>query len=282
MINIGLTGWGDHDSLYEDLERQSDKLQTYASHFPIVELDASYYAIQPERNNMKWIKETPDRFEFIVKIHQALTLHADYKDYAETRSELFEQFKQMLQPLIDHHKLAMVLVQFPPWFDCTAQNIKYILYVRQQLADIPICVEFRHQSWFNDQFKEQTLSFLTEHHIIHSVVDEPQVREGSIPLVNRITTETAFVRYHGRNRQGWTKKDMTDQEWRDVRYLYNYNKEELTDLANKVRIIEQKAKKVYVVFNNNSGGHAAQNAKTYQDMLDIEYTGLAPQQLKLF
>lgn len=56
------------------------------------------------------------------------------------------------------------------------------------------------------QFKEQTLSFLTEHHIIHSVVDEPQVREGSIPLVNRITTETAFVRYHGRNRQGWTKK----------------------------------------------------------------------------
>ena len=282
MINIGLTGWGDHDSLYEDLERQSDKLQTYASHFPIVELDASYYAIQPERNIMKWIKETPDRFEFIVKIHQALTLHADYKDYAETRSELFEQFKQMLQPLIDHHKLAMVLVQFPPWFDCTTQNIKYILYVRQQLADIPICVEFRHQSWFNDQFKEQTLSFLTEHHIIHSVVDEPQVREGSIPLVNRITTETAFVRYHGRNRQGWTKKDMTDQEWRDVRYLYNYNKEELTDLAKKVRIIEQKAKKVYVVFNNNSGGHAAQNAKTYQDMLDIEYTGLAPQQLKLF
>lgn len=282
MINIGLTGWGDHDSLYEDLERQSDKLQTYASHFPIVELDASYYAIQPERNIMKWIKETPDRFEFIVKIHQALTLHADYKDYAETRSELFEQFKQMLQPLIDHHKLAMVLVQFPPWFDCTAQNIKYILYVRQQLADIPICVEFRHQSWFNNQFKEQTLSFLTEHHIIHSVVDEPQVREGSIPLVNRITTETAFVRYHGRNRQGWTKKDMTDQEWRDVRYLYNYNKEELTDLAKKVRIIEQKAKKVYVVFNNNSGGHAAQNAKTYQDMLDIEYTGLAPQQLKLF
>lgn len=26
----------------------------------------------------------------------------------------------------------------------------------------------------------------------------------------------------------------------------------------------------------------AQNAKTYQDILDIEYTGLAPQQLKFF
>ena len=67
------------------------------------------------------------------------------------------------------------------------------------------------------------------------------MREGSIPLVNRITTETAFVRYHGRNRQGWTKRH--DRPRVCVRYLYNYNKEELTDLANKVRIIEQKAKR---------------------------------------
>ncbi|GGG88682.1 DUF72 domain-containing protein [Staphylococcus pragensis] len=282
MINIGLTGWGDHYSLYEDMERQSDKLKTYSGHFPLVELDASYYAIQPERNIQKWIKETPDRFEFVVKIHQALTLHADYKAFADSRQELFEQFKLMLQPLIEHRKLAMVLVQFPPWFDCTTQNINYILYVREQLKDIPMCVEFRHQSWFNEQFKEQTLAFLTEHQIIHAVVDEPQVKEGSVPLVNRITADKAFVRYHGRNKQGWTKKDMTDQEWRDVRYLYDYNKEELTDLAKKVKILEQKAKKVYVVFNNNSGGHAAQNAKVYQDILNIEYTGLAPQQLKLF
>lgn len=145
-----------------------------------------------------------------------------------------------------------------------------------------MCVEFRHQSWFDERFKEQTLSFLTDHQIIHSVVDEPQVKEGSIPLVNRITNQVAFVRYHGRNRHGWTKKDMTDQEWRDVRYLYDYSREELEDLAQKVKILNQKAKKVYVIFNNNSGGHAAQNAKTYQDILGIDYEGLAPQQLKLF
>ena len=181
-----------------------------------------------------------------------------------------------------HDKLAMILVQFPPWFDCNVQNIKYILYIKKQLADFPICVEFRHQSWFDDCYKEQTLSFLTEHQIIHSVVDEPQIKEGSIPLVNRITNEVALVRYHGRNRHGWTKKDMTDQEWRDVRYLYNYNEKELVDLAQKVEILNQKAKKVYVIFNNNSGGHAAQNAKTYQDILGIDYEGLAPQQLKLF
>ena len=56
-----------HDTLYEDLERKTDKLKTYASHFPIVELDASYYAIQPERNIIKWINETPNRFQSLLK-----------------------------------------------------------------------------------------------------------------------------------------------------------------------------------------------------------------------
>lgn len=54
---------------------------------------------------------------------------------------------------------------------------------------------------------------------------------------------------------------MTDQEWRDVRYLYDYNQQELQDLAHKVEILAQKAKTVYVVFNNNSGGHAAKMPK---------------------
>ncbi|WP_436960392.1 DUF72 domain-containing protein [Staphylococcus xylosus] len=282
MINIGLTGWGDHDSLYEDLQLKTNKLATYASHFPIVELDATYYAIQPERNIRKWIKETPDRFKFIVKIHQALTLHADYHDFAETRQTLVDQFKMMLQPLKDENKLAMVLVQFPPWFDCTVQNITYIRYIRAQLVDFPVCVEFRHQSWFNESFKEETLSFLTQQNIIHAVCDEPQVGQGSVPMVNRITNETAFVRYHGRNVHGWTKKDMTDDAWREVRYLYDYSEQELKTLIDKVKVLEHKAKDIYVVFNNNSGGHAAQNAKTYQRLLGIDYQGLAPKQLKLF
>ncbi|MCE5462666.1 DUF72 domain-containing protein [Staphylococcus pseudintermedius] len=282
MIEIGLTGWGDHDTLYEDLQRKADKLQTYASHFPVVELDASYYAIQPERNIVKWISETPQHFKFVVKIHQALTLHADYHDYADTIESLFHDFRRMLQPLVEADRLAMVLVQFPPWFDCNAKNIKYIRYVRAQLEQVPVCIEFRHQSWFQGEMKEHTLQFLTDNQLIHSVCDEPQVGEGSVPLVNRITHQTALVRLHGRNKYGWTKKDMTDQEWRDVRYLYNYNAEELQQLADKVTLLNQKAQHVYVVFNNNSGGHAAANAKYFQKLLGIDYEGLAPQQLKLF
>ncbi len=48
------------------------------------------------------------------------------------------------------------------------------------------------------------------------------------------------------------------------------------------RGIKEKTKQIYVLFNNNSGGDAADNAKQLIDLLGIEYTGLAPRQLGLF
>lgn len=282
MINIGLTGWGDHDTLYTDLQRKSDKLITYGSHFLTVELDATYYSIQPERNINKWIKETPDNFKFIVKIHQALTGHAHVEDFAQTRLQLINEFNQMIIPLIKVGKLAMVLIQFPPWFDCNTKNINYILYLKKYLIEMPLAIEFRHQSWFTKEMTEHTLTFLHDNDFIHSVCDEPQSGTGSIPLVNRVTHTISLMRFHGRNIAGWTKKDLSDQEWRDVRYLYNYNDKELTELSQYIQILNHKAKEVYVVFNNNSGGHAANNAKKMIEILNIQYTGLNAQQLKLF
>lgn len=44
-IQIGLTGWGDHDSLYSVTTNTTKKLQEYAAHFPTVEIDASFYAL---------------------------------------------------------------------------------------------------------------------------------------------------------------------------------------------------------------------------------------------
>ena len=75
MIQIGLTGWGDHPDVYNSSSSKKEKLIDYSAHFPIVELDATFYAIQPERNIRKWIEETPDNFRFIVKAYQGMTGH---------------------------------------------------------------------------------------------------------------------------------------------------------------------------------------------------------------
>jgi uncharacterized protein YecE (DUF72 family) len=50
MIQIGLAGWGDHEALYPAGTNPKDKLAVYSQTFPVVEVDSSFYAIQPERN----------------------------------------------------------------------------------------------------------------------------------------------------------------------------------------------------------------------------------------
>ena len=69
MITVGLTGWGDHDSLYLGEVSPREKLQVYSSYFPIVEVDAAFYAVQPLKNAEKWVRDTPESFQFIVKAY---------------------------------------------------------------------------------------------------------------------------------------------------------------------------------------------------------------------
>lgn len=279
MIKIGLTGWGDHPDLYVSSPRE--KLQDYSAHFPIVELDASFYAIQPQRNIEKWIRETPDNFQFIVKAYQGMTGHLRGENPFKSPEEMFESYRQMLGPLKDAGKLAMVLVQFPPWFECEKDNVQYMRRIREELKDFEVVIEFRHQSWYLPEYKDSTLQFLKDNNFHHSVCDEPQNGEGSIPVVPVATSDKVLVRLHGRNFYGW-KNPGNNEKWREVRYLYDYNEQELAYIQSVCEVLSKQASEVLVVFNNNSGGHAAKNAKAFQQMLNLEFDGLAPKQLNLF
>lgn len=281
MINIGLTGWGDHETLYTADTKPQDKLQDYSSHFPVVELDASFYAVQPIRNIEKWIKETPEKFQFVVKAYQGMTGHQRGESPFESKQAMFEAFKESIIPLQKTGKLATALFQFPPWFDCKKEHVQYIRYCKKQMGDIPVALEFRNQSWYSNSFREQTISFMKAEGWMHSIADEPQAGKGSVPFVPVSThPDTTIIRLHGRNFHGWTRSG--NENWREVRYLYDYNKEELFTLANEISQLNQSNHDVIVLFNNNSGGHAANNAKQLQEILGIDYQGLAPKQLDLF
>src|SRR5690606_22506960 len=104
----------------------SEKLIDYSAHFPIVELDSSFYAVQPERNIRKWIDETPEGFQFVVKAYQGMTGHQRGENPFESRDQMFEAFILSIRPLKEAGKLAMVLLQFPPWFDCQKENVEQI------------------------------------------------------------------------------------------------------------------------------------------------------------
>lgn len=281
MIYVGLTGWGDHDSLYPAGISARDKLHAYASHFPVVEVDSSFYAIPSETQVRKWSVNTPNGFKFIVKAYQGMTGHQRTDLPFSSKNQMYEVFKLSIQPMIDHGKLSMVLFQFPPWFDCQRKNVEILRDCRERMGDIPVALEFRHQSWFSNLIRERTLDFMKREEWIHSICDEPQAGLGSVPTVLEPTnTNKTLIRFHGRNVHGWRREGNID--WRAVRYLYRYNKDELLEWVENIQKLTSKSKEVVVLFNNNSGGDAADNAKELVEMLGIEFDNLAPRQLDLF
>ena len=282
MIQIGLTGWGDHNHLYTTGIQPRDKLAEYTAHFPVVEVDSTFYAIQPERTNRNWINTTPKDFQFIIKAYQGMTGHQRGDIPFETKEEMFTAFKLSIQPYIEAGKLGAILFQFPPWFDCRGKHVTYLRWCKQLMGDIPCALEFRHQSWFLPKHREQTLEFMRQEDWIHCICDEPQAGERSVPTVlEAIRKDKVLIRFHGRNVHGWNKVDG-GKNWREVRYLYRYNEAELTEWRDWIRQLNAECEHVYAIFNNNSGGDAADNAKEMIALLDIEYDNLAPRQLGFF
>lgn len=280
-VQIGVCGWGDQHDLYTQGVRSRDKLSVYAGHFPIVELDSSFYAILPQRNYEAWVRETPDRFGFVVKAYQALTGH-QRTAVPTDRSQLFRQFEESIQPLVNAGKLKTLLFQFPPWFDCTREHVQYVRACRREMEKYPFAVEFRHQSWFEEKYRERTLDFLHQLQATHVICDEPQAGRGSVPIVVGVThAALSLVRFHGRNIAGW-RDPGEGQKWRDVRYLYRYSEAELAEWVPRIEQIASEAEEVCILFNNNSGGDAVANAKQFSNMLGLQPSGLNPRQMELF
>ena len=229
----------------------------------------------------KWIKDTPASFQFIVKAYQGMTGHQRGEIAFDSKETMFLAFRDSIIPFSVANKLAMVLFQFPPWFECKRENVDYLRWCKEQMNGLPLALEFRHQSWFAPQFHDKTLTFMEKENWIHSICDEPQAGLGSIPTVLKPTnSEKTLVRFHGRNQHGWKKPNSGN--WREVRYLYRYNESELLEWSQHVINLNKGTKDVYVLFNNNSGGDAADNAKQFIELLGVEYEGLAPRQLDFF
>ncbi|MBD0382051.1 DUF72 domain-containing protein [Paenibacillus sedimenti] len=281
MISIGLAGWGDHDEIYKAGVKAQDKLKEYSKYFSTVEVDSSYYAIHKSDLFQRWVTETTGHFSFLIKAYQGLTGHTR-QNYSEADMEtMFREFKESISPVIEAGKIKAVLFQYPPWFDCNRNNVALLRSTKERMAGIPVALEFRHQSWFTPEMRDKTLLFMREEGWIHSICDEPQVFPGSVPTILEPTNnDLTIVRFHGRNTGGWTSSGSKD--WREVRYLYRYNEEELQEWKENLIKLEKETGEVCVIFNNNSGGDAAANALQLMDLLGLERKQIPPRQMDMF
>ncbi|MFC4778230.1 DUF72 domain-containing protein [Paenibacillus sp. GCM10023252] len=282
MIHIGLAGWGDHTDLYAKGVSARDRLKIYSTYHSCVEVDSTFYAIQAEKVLARWAEEdTPPHFRFVIKAYQGMTGHLRGPNPFPSEEAMFEAFRASIAPVAAAGKLASVLFQYPPWFDCSKPHVDILREARERMQGLPVSLEFRHQSWFDGEMKDKTLAFMEQEGWIHSVCDEPQAGAGSIPIVLQATDKgQTIVRMHGRNAEHWNGGGGPN--WREVRYLYNYSEQELSEWKDRLLTLEGMTKEIYVIFNNNSGGHAAANAARLMEMLGQETKPFAPKQLELF
>ncbi|AEB73853.1 DUF72 domain-containing protein [Lentilactobacillus buchneri] len=282
MITIGLTTFSEHPSLIDGAKRKV-RLTEYSGYFPVVELDTPFYAIPKVEVITNWQKQVPDNFQFILKANRVMTMHdqgsADPVDN-EQRFVAFNEYKRAVAPLMDTGQLKAILFQFPPYFARKIATIQYLRRISQLMAGYPVAVEFRNSTWYGDEITDDVAGYLSELGMTLVAVDEPHTTNAGVPFEPLVTTENlALLRLHGRNVKGWTEQSA---DWRGKRTLYRYSEEELAAFRKVVLDLDKQAKEVCVIFNNNSGGDAADNALQLKKMLGIEFGGLSPVQMDLF
>ncbi|HEV7899511.1 MAG TPA: DUF72 domain-containing protein [Planosporangium sp.] len=287
-IRVGTASWTDKTLLasgwYPSGANTAEKrLGYYARQFPLVEVDATYYAPPAEQTARLWAQRTPDHFTFNVKAFSLLTGHpakptalpTDLRPETDKKNiypndlqpqvyeDLWSRFLSALDPLADAGKLGVILFQFPPWFTIRKSNKQYILEVAERCKPLRVAVEFRHQSWFAGDNAEETLGFLRKHDLPFVGVDMPQGHKSSVPPVLAATSDLAVVRFHGHSDK-WTSHDIQEK------FGYLYSDKELAEWAPRLRQLADEVDQTHVLFNNCAGDNAQRNAAEMVSLLDSD------------
>jgi hypothetical protein len=105
-------------------------------------------------------------------------------------------------------------------------------------------VEFRDTSWMRDE----TFKLLERYQVAYTIVDEPL-----LPPHVRVTSETAYIRWHGRGTKPW--------------FNYRYTEKEFHDWIPRVKVASQMAKRTLGYFNNHYHAYAPENCLQAMQML---------------
>ncbi len=277
-ILVGSASWTDPTLVRSGLfypanaRTPESRLRYYAQHFPMVEVDASYYALPTQAQARLWVDRTPPDFVFDIKAFSALTGHSvelkslprDLRDGlpaalarrtrartedlpAELVEACWSRFVDALGPLRVAGKLGAILLQYPPWFDATRGHARRIEEARSRLPDLPIAVEFRHRSWVEPARIERVLTLFRELEIAWVAVDSPQCGDTALPPVPRVAWDgLALVRFHGRNAATWDAGALTAAE----RFDWLYDTAELAPWVEPIQQLADEAQAVHVVMNN--------------------------------
>jgi uncharacterized protein YecE (DUF72 family) len=291
QIRVGTASWTDRTLIASgwyppEADSPEKRLRFYARQFPLVEVDATYYALPAEQTATAWAARTPAGFTFNIKAFSLFTQHptrvaalpTDLRPAVEktgkdrvylkdvdpaVTDQAWDRFLAALEPLHQAGKLGAILLQFPPWFPIGRGRKDYIVACAERVAPRRVCIEFRNRTWMTEDNQKETLDFLAAHRLPYVSVDMPQGYRDSIPPVLAVTDpDLAVVRLHGHSAK-WDSKDIHE------RFGYHYSGRELQEWAPKVAGLADGAQTSHVVFNNCYRDYAQTNAQQLAALLKV-------------
>jgi uncharacterized protein YecE (DUF72 family) len=266
-ILVGTSGWS-----YEDWEgvvypkglAPAERLGFLAERFPALEIDASFYRDPTPALLRGWIARTRDRpgFELSLKAPQDLTHDAMAGAPPEACARLAASWRaRVAEPLREAGRLGAVLLQLSPAVTHAREMQDRLAAALDALAPLPVAVEFRNRTWHDEAgaLKPDALALLDARNAAAVVVDGP-----GFPAIVAGAADHAYVRFHGRNREHWFRRDATREE----RYDWDYAEAELAPWTRALADLAASKRVVRTFFNNHVGGQAFRNAQALQDLLE--------------
>jgi uncharacterized protein YecE (DUF72 family) len=179
----------------------------YASKFPTVEINNTFYRLPRENVLRDWAAQVPETFTFALKASQRITHYARLKEESATLVDFLLKNTATLG-----NRLGPILFQLPPNMKKDVDRFRGFLGLLPD--DRRYVFEFRHESWFDDE----VFSAMRERDIALCIAEQDDFR---CPVV--CTSTWGYLRLHKLDyKEGelvdWARQ-VTGQQWNEA-YIY--------------------------------------------------------------
>jgi uncharacterized protein YecE (DUF72 family) len=209
-LHAGTSGYAFKEwkgSFYPADLKDDSMLGFYASKFPTVEINNTFYRLPKEHVLQDWASQVPEPFTFAIKASQRITHHARLKPECASAVDFLLKNTTSLG-----NRLGPILFQLPP--NLKKDVPRLAAFIDTLPADRRYTIEFRHESWFDDE----VYAVLRGRDIPLCVSEQP---EFASPVV--ATASWGYVRLHRLDYDApaltaWGKR-LAEQPWTEA-YVY--------------------------------------------------------------
>jgi len=216
-------------SFYPDDLAQKRWFEFYASQFPTLELNVTFYRFPRLEVLKTWYDNAPANFRFAVKAPKAITHFKQFHGTADMLTDFYTTIRAGLQ-----EKLGPVLFQFPPRFRYDPERLERVL--TQLDPGFDNVLEFRHPGWW----REEVYTALRQRGIAFCGMSHPDLPDDPV-----VTGAVGYYRFHG-------VPDL---------YRSAYSEQQLEIFAGRIKAAAS-VEQVWCYFNNDAAVAAIPDART--------------------